>query len=104
MNRLLTMASFSCLVAVFVHRARKIESTKNEKLVLFAMSVSYVCIFIRSVYRAIALLQGFHGELTIHEKYFVGLDGSMLVIALIVFNIFDPAVMIVKSLRSGSSD
>jgi hypothetical protein len=102
--QLLTMAVFSFLVAVFELRARKVESTRNEKIILAAMSLSYVCIFIRSVYRAIALLQGFHGELTIHEKYFIALDGAMLVIALVVFNIFDPAVMIVKNLRSGATE
>lgn len=57
---------------------------------LGAMILSVVCIYIRSIYRTIELLQGWDGYLITHESYFVGLDGAMMVVAVVVFNFLHP--------------
>lgn len=55
-----------------------------------AMVFSMVCIYIRSIYRTVELLQGWTGYLITHEVYFVVLDGVMMVLAVVVFNVFHP--------------
>lgn len=57
---------------------------------LGAMVLSVVCIYIRSIYRTIELSQGWSGYLITHQSYFIGLDGVMMVIAVVVFNICHP--------------
>lgn len=57
---------------------------------LIAMVVSVLCIYIRSIYRTIELLQGWSGYLITHQSYFVALDGAMMVIAVGVFNFVHP--------------
>lgn len=57
---------------------------------LGAMILSVVCIYIRSIYRTIELLQGWDGYLITHESYFIGLDGAMMIVAVAVFNFVHP--------------
>lgn len=57
---------------------------------LGAMIFSVLCIYVRSIYRTIELLQGWRGYLITHEKYFIALDGAMMVAAVAVFNIIHP--------------
>ncbi|KAJ5728478.1 RTA1-domain-containing protein [Penicillium malachiteum] len=57
---------------------------------LYAMIFSVVCIYIRSIYRTIELSQGWSGYLITHEKYFIALDGAMMICAVGVFNIINP--------------
>ncbi|RFU33279.1 hypothetical protein B7463_g3073, partial [Scytalidium lignicola] len=92
--QLATMTCFLSCVVYFLVKSRNLPISRQEGLVLGAMIVSYITIYIRSVYRAVALLQGWRGELTTHERYFIALDGSMLVIALAVFNFLDPVVLL----------
>jgi hypothetical protein len=49
-----------------------------------------LCIYVRSIYRTIELLQGWKGYLITHEEYFVALDGAMMVAAVVVFNVVHP--------------
>lgn len=57
---------------------------------LAAMVLSVVCIYIRSIYRTIELAQGWTGYLITHESYFIALDGAMMVVAVVVFNVCHP--------------
>ncbi|KAL2836306.1 RTA1 like protein-domain-containing protein [Aspergillus pseudoustus] len=57
---------------------------------LGAMIFSVICIYIRSIYRTIELLQGWDGYLITTERFFCALDGAMMVLAVAVFNIFHP--------------
>lgn len=57
---------------------------------LGAMIFSVLCIYVRSIYRTIELLQGWRGYLITHEEYFVALDGAMMVAAVVVFNVVHP--------------
>jgi len=54
------------------------------------MVLSVVLIVIRSIYRTIELLQGWTGYLITTERYFIVLDGAMMVGAVGVFNIARP--------------
>ncbi|KAJ6182599.1 hypothetical protein N7485_001241 [Penicillium canescens] len=59
-------------------------------MLMGAMVLSVVCIYIRSIYRTVELAQGWSGYLITHESYFIGLDGVMMVIAVGIFNVFNP--------------
>ncbi|OQD71500.1 hypothetical protein PENPOL_c001G06023 [Penicillium polonicum] len=82
-------------------RKRLLQSVNGSVLPLFgAMILSIVCIYIRSIYRTIELVQGWDGYLITHEPYFVALDGAMMVVSVVVFNVMHPGWM----LPSGKSD
>ncbi|POS78792.1 RTA1 domain-containing protein [Diaporthe helianthi] len=98
--QLATMTLFGFLVGDF---ARRISSakfglagavTRNLKLVLAAIFVSFVMIYIRSIYRTIELAQGWRGHLITHEVYFIALDAAMMIVAVAVFVPADPAVLL----------
>ena len=55
-----------------------------------AMIFSVLCIYARSIYRTIELAQGWDGYLITTQRYFVALDGVMMVAAVAVFNVFPP--------------
>lgn len=63
---------------------------------LGAMIFSIVCIYARSIYRTIELLQGWSGYLISHERYFIALDGAMMVLAVVVFNVIHPGWLMPK--------
>ena len=48
------------------------------------------CIMVRNFYRAVELAQGWDGYLITHEVYFAVLDGALMVMAVVVFNLFFP--------------
>ena len=60
-------------------------------IVLFcATAFSIVCIYVRCIYRTIELAQGWDGYLIKRERFFVAMDGAMMVPCVINFNIFHP--------------
>jgi chromate transport protein ChrA len=85
---------FVVLAADFVRRAlrrRLLQSMTGSIVPLFgAMIFSVVCIYVRSIYRTIELSEGWSGYLITTERYFIALDGAMMVAAVVVFNIFHP--------------
>ncbi|KAI3390593.1 hypothetical protein diail_9110 [Diaporthe ilicicola] len=98
--QLATMTLFGVLFADFIRRIMGRRSglrdavTPSLKLVLGAILVSFVMIYIRSIYRTIELAQGWTGFLITHEAYFIGLDAAIMVVAVTVFVPIDPAVML----------
>jgi hypothetical protein len=64
---------------------------------LYAMAFSILCIFIRSIYRTIELLQGWSGYLITHEPFFLGLDATLMILAVVVFNFVHPGWFLPKS-------
>ncbi|KAJ0424179.1 RTA1 like protein-domain-containing protein [Aspergillus carlsbadensis] len=91
------MASITIFVlcaADFVRRTlrRKLLQSMTGTIVplLGAMIFSVICIYIRSIYRTIELLEGWDGYLITTERFFYALDGTMMVLAVAVFNIFHP--------------
>ncbi|OJJ61126.1 hypothetical protein ASPSYDRAFT_147004 [Aspergillus sydowii CBS 593.65] len=91
------MASITVFVlcgADFVRRTiRKnlLQSLKGTVVPLLgAMIFSVICIYVRSIYRTIELLQGWSGYLITTERYFIALDGAMMVLAVAIFNFVHP--------------
>ncbi|QMW34624.1 hypothetical protein G4B84_010090 [Aspergillus flavus NRRL3357] len=64
--------------------------TPRMRLLVLATTFSVVCIYVRSIYRTIELLEGWSGYLITREWFFIGLDGIPMVLAVVVFNIFHP--------------
>ncbi|KAF4843542.1 hypotheticall protein [Colletotrichum siamense] len=64
------------------------------KLVFVSLTISFLMVYIRSVYRVIELAQGWNGYLLTHEVYFIALDAVVMVIAVAIFVPLDPAVIL----------
>lgn len=101
-----TMTFFALFVVDFARRTRNMQLEKNAgtvaaqvmnadlKKVWVALMVSFVMIYIRSIYRTIELAQGWRGFLITHEGYFIGLDAAIMVVAVGIFLVYDPAELI----------
>lgn len=55
------------------------------------------------VSRSTELLQGWRGYLFTHEIYTIVLDAVMVLLSLLVFNIFNPAILIAKARKASVS-
>lgn len=86
---------FCALFTIVIMRALKSNGNmlreKKVQAIIAATIFSVVCIVIRSIYRTIELLQGWTGYLITTQRFFIALDGAMMVLALAVFNIAQPA-------------
>lgn len=97
--QLLTMTLFVGLMGDFMRRVLRTQGefsnmvTKGMKLVFVALVISTAMIYIRGIYRTIELAQGWRGYLITHEGYFIGLDATIMVIAVAIFIPIDPAVI-----------
>jgi RTA1 like protein len=89
-----TMTFFAFLVFDFLRRTRKLSIPLDYKKVLVASFISFTLIYIRSIYRTIELAQGWNGYLITHEGFFLGLDASVMFVAVAVFLVFDPAALL----------
>ncbi|KAJ5492860.1 hypothetical protein N7539_001606 [Penicillium diatomitis] len=105
--QLVSITVFVACAADFVRRTlrRRLLQSLNGSVVplLGAMIFSVLCIYIRSIYRTIELLQGWSGYLITHEKYFIVLDGVMMVLAVGVFNVIHPGWFLPDNKRSGAA-
>jgi hypothetical protein len=61
------------------------------------------CMVIRGVYRTMELLQGWRGYLITHERFAIGLEGSMMAAAVIAFNILNPGKLLEKELGENAN-
>ncbi|KAK0511322.1 hypothetical protein JMJ35_005895 [Cladonia borealis] len=86
--QLVSMCVFGLLWLTFLWRARRLRYAKS---LVWATTYSAFCIIVRNFYRAIELSQGWKGYLIIHEIYFAVLDGALMAMAVVVFNVFFPA-------------
>jgi hypothetical protein len=55
------------------------------------LALATLCIFIRSVYRVVELSEGWTGHLIRQQWLFVGLEGVMVVVAVVALNTCHPA-------------
>ena len=72
--------------------------SRNKPLLLLggATVVSLLLIYIRSVYRTIELLHGWTSSTMRNEKLLIGLDGAMMVPAVMIYNLLHPAHLLPK--------
>lgn len=59
---------------------------------LVALSLATLCIFTRSVYRVAELSEGWNGHLIKTQKYFIGLEGAIVGVAVLALNAFHPGL------------
>ncbi|KAI1803772.1 RTA1-domain-containing protein [Daldinia bambusicola] len=57
-----------------------------------ALALSTVCVFWRSVFRVAELSNGWTGSLMARQDLFVGFEGVMITVAVLVLNIFHPSL------------
>ncbi|KAJ6115533.1 hypothetical protein N7523_005950 [Penicillium sp. IBT 18751x] len=92
--QLFSVTIFVLCAADFIRRSLRHrllqQLTGSVVPLLGAMILSVVCIYIRSIYRTIELSQGWSGYLITHESYFIALDGAMMTVAVVVFNVIHP--------------
>jgi len=92
--QLASILVFVSLFIVVIMRALKSRSEvlaqRKVQWVIAATVLSVVVIVTRSIYRTIELLQGWSGYLITTERFFIVLDGVMMVLAVGVFNIARP--------------
>ncbi|KAJ5092793.1 hypothetical protein N7456_008654 [Penicillium angulare] len=98
--QLFSITIFVICATDFVRRTlrRRLLQSMTGTIVplLAAMVFSVLCIYARSVYRTIELSQGWSGYLITHERYFIALDGAMMVAAVVVFNFVHPGWFLPK--------
>ena len=92
--QLLSILVFVALFILVIVRALKSKAQalkqRRVQLVIAATVFSVALVVARSVYRTIELLQGWTGYLITSEKYFIALDGVMMLSAVGVFNFVRP--------------
>ncbi|KAI1475771.1 RTA1-domain-containing protein [Daldinia eschscholtzii] len=57
-----------------------------------ALALSTICIFWRSVFRVAELSNGWSGDLMGRQDLFVGFEGVMITVAVLVLNVFHPSL------------
>lgn len=70
----------------------KLRSSWAFKGFLTALSLATLCIFTRSVYRVAELSEGWNGHLIKTQKYFIGLEGAIIGVAVLALNAFHPGL------------
>jgi hypothetical protein len=68
----------------------KLRQSWAFKGFLIALSFSTLCIFTRCVYRVAELSEGWKGRLIMTQRYFIGLEGAIIIAAVLALNIFHP--------------
>jgi hypothetical protein len=68
-----------------------LRSSTKFRGFLAALAIATICIFVRSVYRVVELSEGWTGYLIKQQGLFIGLEGVMVLVAVIVLNVFHPA-------------
>ncbi len=94
--QLASMTIFAGIALDFIRRSTRIRIPPGYIAVMAAMFISLIAVYIRSIFRAIELAEGWTGYLMLHERYFIALDGSLMALAVGVFLLFDPARIIPK--------
>lgn len=98
------MVSLSVFVGFFVaeiFRAQKALTTKNLQVLIASTAGAVLLIYLRGGYRTVELLEGWTGYLITHEIFFVILDGVMMVLTGYIFNIFNPASLLMAGNPDG---
>jgi len=100
--QLATITVFVYFFCNFLWRVELFTLPRNIKLLTYITAFSVITIYTRSIYRTIELLQGWTGYLITHQRYFIALDGAMMVLAVGVFNVVNPGMLLSKETPSSS--
>ncbi|KAI9744735.1 MAG: hypothetical protein M1818_001660 [Claussenomyces sp. TS43310] len=92
--QLASILVFSLLAGYVIYRAKKLQiaALDNSKVrwVISATAFSVLCVVIRGIYRTIEMLEGWRGYLITTQRYFIVLDGCLMILAVAVFNVINP--------------
>ncbi|KAL9080227.1 MAG: hypothetical protein Q9157_000949 [Trypethelium eluteriae] len=89
--QLVSTCVFSLLLDWVAWKGRaQILKDRSLLLITGATFLAVGCMITRGVYRSIELIQGWEGYLISTERFFIALDGAMMIIALLAFNICNP--------------
>lgn len=83
---------------------RPATTTKRLRILAGATTISTLALIARGVYRSIELIQGWRGYLITTERYFIGLDGALMVIAVSVFVFANPHWLLPHKARCTESN
>ncbi|KAL9115155.1 MAG: hypothetical protein Q9227_000949 [Pyrenula ochraceoflavens] len=92
--QLASMAVFVFLWFLVISRANSrgyLRAEPRLKLPLLVWTAGAVLIVTRNIYRCVELAQGWNGYLISREVYFAVLDGMLMAICVVLFNIVHPA-------------
>ncbi|KAK6335087.1 hypothetical protein TWF718_010528 [Orbilia javanica] len=106
-----TMSLFMALCGEFAWRCwnrrhlfdesqRGLRESNRFKYFLYAMAAATLFIYIRCVYRVAELAKGWDGPLMTNETYFIVLEGTMVILACLVLNVFHPGICFEASYAS----
>ena len=70
----------------------KLRASWTFRSFLGALALATLCIFIRSLYRVAELSEGWEGALIKNQKLFIGLEGAMVIVAVLSLNAFHPGL------------
>jgi len=108
---LFQLASICVFAFLFTYVILRALRSRGEMLaqrkiqyIIAATIFAVVFIVIRSIYRTIELLQGWSGYLISTERYFIALDGAMMILAVGVFNVVQPRWSEVGESKRDSAD
>jgi hypothetical protein len=68
----------------------KLRASLRFRGFLAALTFATLCIFTRSVYRVAELSEGWTGHLISTQRYFIGLEGAIVVAGVLALNAFHP--------------
>ncbi|KAI9687033.1 MAG: hypothetical protein M1822_002443 [Bathelium mastoideum] len=95
--QLVSTCIFSLLLDWVAWKGRaQIRHDRYLTLLTGATFLAVGCMITRGVYRSIELIQGWQGKLITTQRYFIALDGAMMIIALAVFNICNPGELLMR--------
>ena len=67
-----------------------LRASAKFRAFLVALALATFCIFIRSIYRVAELSEGWTGALIRNQHLFIGFEGAMVVVAVLVLNALHP--------------
>ncbi|KAH6643617.1 RTA1 like protein-domain-containing protein [Boeremia exigua] len=83
-------------------RHAKLRDSWQFKGFIIALSFATLCIFTRCVYRVAELSEGWNGHLIKTQRYFIGLEGAVIIVAVLSLNIFHPGLCFKGALDTGT--
>ncbi|EHL03267.1 putative Sphingoid long-chain base transporter RSB1 [Glarea lozoyensis 74030] len=84
---------------VFFRASKPILASKPLRWLAFATTLTVCCMIARNVFRSVELLEGWTGHLQTTQGYMIGLDGSLMLLAVIVLNIAHPGRLLKNAVR-----
>ncbi|KAF3032959.1 hypothetical protein E8E12_000569 [Didymella heteroderae] len=79
-------------------RHAKLRNSWQFKGFIAALSFATLCVFTRCVYRVAELSEGWSGHLIKTQRYFIGLEGAVIVAAVLSLNLFHPGLCFQEAL------